>query len=101
MNKCDSRINEDAWADVNYLARFCVSVIVMEDDAKVGGCAVCFTDMAWNVDWTVRILWYQFNILFSSGIIYIRLDGVIRKNVMRRIWYVVMRWWEWDQLMHS
>jgi len=46
MGERDSRTNEDEWEDVKYLARFCVSVIVMvELILRIG--LMLFILMAW------------------------------------------------------
>lgn len=87
MGERDSRTNEDEWEDVKYLARFCVSVIVMvELILRIG--LMLFILMAWLGCWIGLFEYSGINPMYGliMGLLTFVLMLWVRKKIAGRIW---------------
>ena len=87
MDKHDSRTNEDEWADVKYLARFCVNVIMLGEVMLRLGIGLFFL-MAWLGSWIGLFECYGINPIYGlvAGLLTLVLMVWVRKKIAGRIW---------------
>ena len=87
MDKHDLRTKEDEWADVKYLARFCVNVITMAEAMLRLG-ILLFTLLIWLGSWIGLFECCGINPMYGLvvGVLTFILVVWVRKRISGKIW---------------